>query len=113
MTTHWLSLVLAPTIAGTAMPPEDRALDLQITEREDRVTVELHANSSRAQHVSFSIEVTGPSSSKHSGSLSLAANDPQTLSTLRISTKGDWCAKVVVEEEGRAPYELREGSCAV
>ncbi len=93
------------------MPPEDRAIALEVTERGDRVTFELLGNSPRTQHVSFSIEVTGSSSSKHSGSLTLAANDPQTLSTLKIRTNGDWCAKVTVEEEGRAPYELREGPC--
>jgi len=108
---HWLSLILGPAIAGTAIPPRDRALDLQIAEQGDRVTIELHANSSRAQHVSFAIEVTGSSNSKHSGSLTLAANDPQTLSTLKVTTNGNWCAKVVVEEEDRAPYELREGPC--
>ena len=93
------------------MPPEDHAIVLEVTEQDDRVTIQLLGNSPRTQHVSFTIEVTGSSNSKHSGSLTLAANDPQTLSTLKINTSRDWCAKVMVEEEGRAPYELREGSC--
>ncbi|WP_298470187.1 curli-like amyloid fiber formation chaperone CsgH [uncultured Erythrobacter sp.] len=110
--THWLALLAAQTIAANATEPNDRAIEMEVSKEGDQIKVELHGNSPKTQHVSFAIEVTGSSNSKHSGSLTLAANSPQTLSTIKVSTSGKWCARVMVEEEGRAPYELSEGSCA-
>ncbi|MEL7218071.1 MAG: curli-like amyloid fiber formation chaperone CsgH [Pseudomonadota bacterium] len=107
----WMSLLVAPALAGTVVPPSERAVSLEISERGDKIVVELNANSPHRQHVSFTVELTGNSTSKHSGSITLAANDHQTLSTLKMGNAGKWCARVVVEEEGSAPYELREGIC--
>lgn len=108
---HWLGLILAQAISGAAPPLDDRAVRLEVTEDKGQVVVQVQSNSPRAQTISFTIEVSGSSHGKHSGSLAIAANDPRTLSTLKVGTTGDWCATLRVEEEGRAPYELREGAC--
>lgn len=108
---HWLGLILAQAISGTSMA-DDRAVRLEAIEDGGQVTVQVFGNSPRTQRISFTVEVTGQSHSKHSGSLTLAANDPQTLSTLKVGASGDWCAKITVEEEARAPYQLLRGTCA-
>lgn len=106
-----LSLLIAHAIMGPAMAHDGKAVDLEVNRDGDQIEVLLNANSDRSQRIAFEIEVTGNSNSRHRGSTTLAANSPQILSTIKVSANGEWCARVTVEEEDRAPYELTEGSC--
>jgi len=106
-----LSFLMTHAMMGPAMAHDGRAVDLEVNKDGEQIEVLLHGHSDRNQRVSFEIEVTGNSNSRHRGSTTLAANSPQVLSTIKLSARGDWCARVTVEEEDRAPYELTEGSC--
>lgn len=106
-----LSTLILSAILGATMSEEPRAITLDATRNGDIVEVQLKGASDRTQAVSYSLEVTGDSSSRHRGRTTLAANSSQVLSTVKVSANGEWCARVTVEEEDRAPYELTEGSC--
>ena len=112
MTNLALTLFFLTASLESAMTHEPQALALQVVDNGPQVEVQLLANSPRAQEVSYTLEVTGKSTSKHRGKTSLAAGAKHVLSTIKASKDDDWCARVVVEEEGREPYELSEGSCA-
>ncbi|WP_285712778.1 curli-like amyloid fiber formation chaperone CsgH [Erythrobacter oryzae] len=100
----------------TAMPDVDaespRALSLDVEAKGGMIEVRLTGLSPRAQGVSYSLEVTGTSTSRHRGSTQLAAGTQAVLSTMRTSAGANWCVKLVAEEEGRAPYEVTRGTCA-
>jgi ribose 1,5-bisphosphokinase PhnN len=119
---------LAALVAGTAALPADnqeplamsdatteapRALSLDVEDKGGMIEVRLTGLSARAQGVKYALEVTGTSTSRHRGSTQLAAGTRAVLSTMRTSAGADWCVKLVAEEEGRAPYEITRGSCAV
>jgi hypothetical protein len=121
------ALLAAGTAAATALPssaspepsamPETlseapRALSLDVEAKGGMLEVRLTGLSPRAQGVSYSLEVTGTSTSRHRGSTQLAAGREAVLSTLRTAAGEDWCVKLIAEEEGRAPYEVTRGSCA-
>lgn len=89
-----------------------RALRLDVETRDGMLEVRLTGLSERAQGVSYSLEVTGTSTSRHRGSTRLAAGTQAVLSTLRTAAGEDWCVKLVAEEEGRAPYEVTRGTCS-
>jgi hypothetical protein len=93
------------------MTQPQRAITLEATEVGDQVEIQLIGTSERDQKVAYTLEVTGASRTRHSGKTSLTANATHVLSTVRTRSKADWCAKVTVEEEGLAPYELTEGTC--
>lgn len=95
-----------------AMPDAPRALSLDVETRDGMLEVRLVGQSGRAQAVSYALEVTGQSTSRHRGSTQLAAHTRAVLSTVRTAVAADWCVKLVAEEEGRAPYEITQGSCA-
>jgi len=95
--------------AATDSPP---ALSLAVEMKGGMLEVRLTGLSPRAQGVSYSLEVTGTSTSRHRGSTQLAAGTQAVLSTMRTSAGDDWCVKLVAEEEGRAPYEVTRGTCA-
>ena len=101
-----------PSAETPAMPEAPRALSLDVETRDGMLEVRLTGLSPRAQGVSYSLEVTGSSTSRHRGSTRLAADTPAVLSTLRTTAGEDWCVKLIAEEEGRAPYEVTRGSCA-
>lgn len=74
--------------------------------------MQLIGEATEARQVSYELEVTGKSNSRHRGKTTLAANTRMVLSTIKVSAGPDWCVRLMAEEEGRAPYEIREGHCA-
>lgn len=93
------------------MTDAPRALALDVETRDGMLEVRLTANSPRAQAVSYALEVTGQSTSRHRGSTTLAAGAQAVLSTMRTPAGENWCVTLVAEEEGRAPYEISRGPC--
>lgn len=108
-----LAAVPAPAVPETpAMTANPRALTLDVENRDGVLEVRLTGLSPRAQAVSYELEVTGQSTSRHKGSTTLAAGTQAVLSTMRTAAGEDWCVKLVAAEEGRAPYEITRGHCA-
>jgi hypothetical protein len=106
-----LALAALPAEALTAMTDAPHALSLKVHRTADALEVELLGHSADARHVSYRLEVTGTSTSRHSGKTTLAAGTPAVLSKIRASAGEDWCVLLWAEEEGQEPYEIREGSC--
>jgi hypothetical protein len=104
-------LPLASTSAVPAMVEAPPALSLAVSKQGDRVEVQLIGEAAEARQVSYVLEVTGQSNSRHRGKTTLAANTRAVLSTIRTSAGPDWCVRLLAEEEGREPYEIREGLC--
>jgi hypothetical protein len=103
----------APALPETpAMTDTPRALTLDVETRDGMLEVRLTGLSPRAQAVSYDLEVTGRSTSKHKGRTTLAAGMQAVLSTMRTAAGEDWCVKLVAEEEGHAPYAITRGNCA-
>ncbi len=108
-------LLLTPGMvsAMTEQPGENlRALRLNVEQRDGEIEVQLIGHSAATQKVSYLLEVTGRSTSRHRGATTLTAGATAILSTMRASAGDDWCVKLVAEEPGRAPYEVIEGTCA-
>jgi ribose 1,5-bisphosphokinase PhnN len=105
-------LALLAHTTGAAMTEQPNALTLDVREHDGLVEVQLIGLSPRAQAVSYALEVTGQSTSRHRGSTTLAAGTRAVLSTMRTKAGADWCVKLVAEEEGREPYEVTRGACA-
>lgn len=97
-----------------AADPADtaRALTLDVAAKDGMLEVRLTGLSERARGVTYSLEVTGTSTSRHRGSTQLAPGTQAVLSTMRTSAGAAWCVRLVAEEEGSAPYEITRGSCA-
>ena len=106
------ALMMLSHPAEATMTNHDRALSLAIAEVGDVIEVQLIGLSPRQQAVSYTLEVTGRSSSRHKGRTTLAADTRAVLSTMRISAGGDWCVRLTAEDDGGEPYEVTEGSCA-
>lgn len=114
-----LALFLAPVFAAAATAEEahvmtDRppALNLEVEARDGMLDVRLVGLSPQAVEVRYTLEVTGSSTSRHSGATTLTAGARAVLSTLRTTTAGEWCVKLEAAEAGRAPYTLTRGTCA-
>ena len=105
-------LALLSQTTGAAMTDQPNALTLDVHEHDGLVEVQLVGLSPRVQAVSYALEVTGQSTSRHRGSTTLAAGTRAVLSTMRTKAGADWCVKLVAEEEGRAPYEITRGTCS-
>lgn len=108
--------LLTPAIAlasGTAAGAGDQrpALALNVQEYEDRVELELIADSPVAQHVDYTIELVGSSRAKHSGSTHIEAGKRHVLSRLNGSYGESWCATVDVTEASGQSYTLTAGDC--
>lgn len=108
-----LALLLAPLASSTvsAMSEDPAALTLDVRRNGDAIEVQLIGESARAQHVSYLLEVTGQSTSRHRGSTTLAAHARTVLSTVKANAGSNWCVRLQAEEEGREPYEIVEGDC--
>ena len=88
-----------------------RSLDIEIHETvPDKVTVLLKANSSQTQKVSYELETSGSSKTRHKGSTVLTANKPAVLSTIKFSKSADWCVTLKVSEEAGESYQIVKGS---
>jgi hypothetical protein len=95
-----------------AMAEDNRALTLDVQHDGDAVAVRLIGYASEATVVSYTIEITGNSTSRHRGKTTLPANVEATLSTLRMTTGENWCVRLEAEEAGRETYEITRGNCA-
>jgi ribose 1,5-bisphosphokinase PhnN len=107
-----IALALLSHATVPAMTDNAPALTLDVREHDGMLEIELVGLSPRAQGVSYALEVTGNSTSRHRGSTTLAAGTRAVLSTMRTNAGDNWCVKLVAEEEGRAPYEVTRGPCA-
>jgi hypothetical protein len=96
----------------SAMTDNPRALTLDVQQRDGAIEVQLIGHADRALEVSYTLEVTGNSTSRHRGKTTLTAGRTAVLSTMRASAGETWCVKLIAEEPGRVPYEVIEGSCA-
>lgn len=108
-----LAALLVPLASSTvsAMSDLPEALKLDVRKTGDAIEVQLIGDSARAQRVSYVLEVTGQSTSRHRGKTTLAANARTVLSTVRANAGERWCVRLLAEEEGRDPYEIIEGDC--
>jgi hypothetical protein len=105
-------LLLVPETVPLMTDPQP-ALTLEVQQHGSMIEVRLIGLSPRTQQVSYSLEITGQSTSRHRGKTTLTADTPAVLSTMRTETGDkDWCVKMVAEEEGGAPYEVVRGTCA-
>lgn len=100
-----------PTMTDDAPTTSHPALTLDVREHDGMLEIELIGLSPRAQGVSYALEVTGQSTSRHRGSTTLTAGTRAVLSTMRTRAGENWCVKLTAEEEGRAPYEITQGPC--
>lgn len=96
------------TLTLSETPP---ALSLSVRQHNGKVAIELSGLAAKATEVSYLLEVTGRSHSRHRGRTTLAANVPARLSTMTVDAGEQWCVRLLAEEEGRDPYEIREGHC--
>lgn len=105
-----LSIEVAPTVT---LPPADppHSLSLSVQQQDGRVAIALSGLAAQTTQVSYLLEVTGTSNSRHRGKTTLAANVPARLSTMTVDAGKEWCVRLIAEEEGRDPYEIREGNC--
>ncbi|SHN59241.1 curli-like amyloid fiber formation chaperone CsgH [Erythrobacter sanguineus] len=108
-----LAALLLPFASSTvpAMSDLPDALTLEVRQQGDTLEIQLIGDSPRTQQVSYLLEVTGQSSSRHRGKTTLAAHARTVLSTVRTTPGKSWCVRLLAEEEGREPYEILEGSC--
>lgn len=106
-----IALLLTPTTVPT-MTQDTHALRLDVRQQDGGIEVQLIGKSATAQQVSYLLEVSGNSTSRHRGKTTLTAGATAVLSTVRANTGADWCVRLVAEEEGREPYEVLEGNCA-
>jgi hypothetical protein len=106
--------VLALLALATVPPMTDSApaLTLDVRHHDGLVEVQLIGLSPEPQAVSYTLEITGQSTSRHRGSTTLAAGARAVLSTMKTRVGDDWCVKLTAEEAGRAPYEITRGPCA-
>ena len=107
-----LALAMLPAKALPAMTDAPHALSLMVHSDAGLVEVELLGHSPDARSVSYRLEVTGTSTSRHNGKTTLAAGTSAVLSKVKVNAGEDWCVRLWAEEEGREPYEILEGSCA-
>lgn len=105
--------LLIPAASATEPPMNDapHALQLEVEQHGGTIEVRLTGASDTARQVSYTLEVTGQSTSRHRGSTTLAAGSSAVLSTMRASVGDDWCVKLVAEEAGVPPYEITRGPC--
>lgn len=94
------------------MTDESHVLTLDVQQSGSMIEVRLIGNAAHTQEVSYLIEVTAQSTSRHRGKTTLTGGSMAVLSTMRANVGADWCVKLVAEEAGREPYEIIEGTCA-
>lgn len=106
------ALLLSAPETVPAMTNHAPALTLDVQQRGSMIEVRLIGHSPRAQQVSYALEISAQSTSRHRGKTTLAADTMAVLSTMRTETGGKgWCVKLVAEDEGGAPYEVTRGDC--
>lgn len=100
-----------PLPEAPAMTDQPHALALDVGTRDGMLEVRLTARSQRTRAVSYTLEVTGRSTSRHAGSTTLAAGTDAVLSTMRTEAGENWCVTLVAEEDGGEPYRITHGPC--
>jgi hypothetical protein len=105
--------LLLPLASSTvsAMSDVPHALTLDVRRSGDHIEVQLIGHAPQARQVSYLLEVSGTSNSRHRGKTTLAADTRAVLSTIRVSAGPEWCVRLTAEEDGAEPYEIREGHC--
>jgi hypothetical protein len=111
-TAGFIALVMLAPNTVPAMIDSSPALTLDVQQHDGAIEVRLIGHSPRTQQVSYALEVTGQSTSRHRGKTTLTADTPAVLSTMRAQTGDNWCVKLVAEDEGGEPYEVTRGTCA-
>ncbi|MEQ5788388.1 hypothetical protein J3454_10825 [Erythrobacter sp. NFXS35] len=108
-----LPSLLLPLASSTVVAMTDRpeSLTLDIREHGGALEVQLIGDSSRTQSVSYVLEVSGQSTSRHRGKTTLTADARTVLSTIRANAGDKWCVRLLAEEEGLPPYEILQGNC--
>lgn len=106
-----LAIVYAGIMLMAGSEPR-QALSLEVEEAANSVAVHLVALSPVSQKVDYTVELTGTSRSRHSGSTTIPANERRVLSQMRTGFADNWCARVQVQEERGAAYTLTAGECA-
>jgi hypothetical protein len=95
----------------TTMTQAPHTLRLDVEQLDGSINVRLTGDAVHAQEVSYTLEVSGNSTSRHRGRTTWAAGASAVLSTMRASVGANWCVKLVAEEAGQAPYEITRGPC--
>ncbi|MEL7198804.1 MAG: curli-like amyloid fiber formation chaperone CsgH [Pseudomonadota bacterium] len=95
---------------GETKMESTQALKLEKEALSGAVEIRVLGHSSNAVDVSYTLSVTGNSTTRHAGKTRLSPGVEATLSRVKISTDGDWCAVLEVEEQGRS-YTLTKGMC--
>jgi len=108
-----LAALLVPLASSTvtAMSDNPEALKLDVRHHGNSIEVQLIGDAPTARQVSYVLEVTGQSTSRHRGKTTLAAHAPTVLSTVKATAGETWCVRLLAEEEGREPYEIVKGDC--
>lgn len=108
-----LTALTAEGLPAMTQTPSDasQALSLEVRQEDGKIAVALTGHSARALEVSYLLEISGKSNSRHRGRTTLAANVPARLSTMMVDAGEKWCVRLLAEEAGKAPYEIREGDC--
>lgn len=108
-----LALVSLQTPQTTVpiMSDDVQSLTLDVRSVDGKLEVQLIGLSPRAQAVSYALEVTGQSTSRHRGATTLTPGTRAVLSTMRTRAGENWCVTLTAEEEGRDPYEIKRGTC--
>lgn len=101
---------MATDRAGEAGMGSTQALKLERETRSGEVEIRVIGHSANAVEVSYHLDVKGNSTTRHSGRTRLKPGVEATLSRVKVSTSGDWCATLEVEQ-GDDRYTLEEGSC--
>lgn len=94
------------------MPSHDYVLSLQTLVKGDMVEINLRGEASHPTDVQYTVNLSGSSTTRHTGRTRVVPGDPQTLSTLRIRGDTAWCATVEVVQDRDVSYTLRAGTCA-
>jgi hypothetical protein len=101
----------APSDRPSPMPEARPALRLDVEQRDGNIEVRLIGDAAQTQEVSYTLEVSGQSTSRHRGHTTLTGGSSAVLSTMRASVGADWCVKLTAQEAGGAPYEITRGPC--
>ncbi len=107
--------VLLLSLASSTVPNMNdnapHALALDIQRLGDAIEVQLIGQSPQARQVSYTLDVSGKSTSRHHGKTTIPGNSRTVLSTIRVTAGEDWCVRLTAEEDGGEPYEIKEGNC--
>lgn len=107
-------LILTAEALPAMTPPTHhapQALSLKVERRDGKLDIALFGHAAQVLEVSYLLEVSGASTSRHRGKTTLAADTPVRLSRMTTDEAENWCVRLLAEEVGREPYEIRQGPC--